>query len=77
MKVASGASGNAGDAEAFTAALMKVAAGGGLSFHYYAVPRICTPGGAATGFSEAQWATTLGLALKMDDSITKSQRDDG
>ena len=72
IKVASGASGNAGDPEAFTASLMK---GGGrlqaLSFHYYAMPKDRNARGPATGFSEAQWAGGLGLALKMEDYVSR------
>jgi alpha-N-arabinofuranosidase len=76
IKVASGATGNAsgdvGDPEAFTAALMK---GGGplqaVSFHYYAMPRDRGARGPATGFSEAQWANELNLALKMEGYVSK------
>ncbi len=72
VKVASGASGNAGDAAVFTAALMQ---GGGrlqaLSFHYYAMPKDRNARGPAIGFSEAQWANELGLALKMEDYVSK------
>ncbi|HEY1877915.1 MAG TPA: alpha-L-arabinofuranosidase C-terminal domain-containing protein [Rhizomicrobium sp.] len=72
VKVASGASGNAGDPEAFTASLMK---GGGrlqaLSFHYYAMPKDRNARGPATGFSEAQWADGLTLALKMEDYVSR------
>ena len=72
VKVASGASGNAGDPEAFTASLMK---GGGrlqaLSFHYYAMPKDRGARGPATGFSEAKWAGGLGLALKMEDLVSR------
>jgi alpha-N-arabinofuranosidase len=72
VKVASGASGNAGDAEAFTASLMK---GGGrlqaLSFHYYAMPKDRNARGPATGFSQEQWAGELGLALKMEDYVSR------
>jgi alpha-N-arabinofuranosidase len=72
VKVASGATGNDGDPEAFTAAMMK---GGGrlqaLSFHYYAMPKERGARGPATGFSEAQWAGELGLALKMEDYVSK------
>jgi alpha-N-arabinofuranosidase len=71
IKIASGASGNIGDPEAFTAAMMK---GGGrlqaLSFHYYAMP-MAQPRGPATGFSEAQWANELTLALKMEGYVSK------
>jgi alpha-N-arabinofuranosidase len=72
IKIASGASGNVGDPEAFTAAMMK---GGGrlqaLSFHYYAMPSDHGPKGPATGFSEAQWANELTLALKMEDYVSR------
>ena len=72
IKVASGATGNGGDPEAFTAALMK---GGdplqALSFHYYAMPKDRNARGPATGFSEIQWANELGLALKMEDHVAK------
>jgi len=71
VKVASGATGNGGDPEAFTAAMMK---GGGrlqaLSFHYYAMPK-GQPRGPATGFSEAQWANELTLTLKLEDYVSK------
>jgi alpha-N-arabinofuranosidase len=76
VKVASGATGNAsgdvGDPEAFTAALMK---GSGplqaVSFHYYAMPRDRNARGPATGFSEAQWASELNLALKMEGYVSR------
>jgi alpha-N-arabinofuranosidase len=72
IKIASGASGNIGDPEAFTAAMMK---GGGrlqaLSFHYYAMPEDRNARGPATGFSEAQWANELTLALKMEGYVSK------
>ncbi len=72
VKIASGASGNIGDPEAFTAAMMK---GGGrmqaLTFHYYAMPPDRGARGPATGFSESQWAGELGLALKMEDYVSK------
>jgi alpha-N-arabinofuranosidase len=72
IKVASGATGNGGDPEAFTASLMK---GGGplqaLSYHYYAMPKDRNARGPATGFSETQWANELGLALKMEDNVSK------
>jgi alpha-N-arabinofuranosidase len=71
IKVASGASGNIGDYEAFTDAIMK---GGGklqaLSFHYYAMP-LKPPRGPATGFTEAQWANELSLTLKMEEYVSK------
>ncbi|MFO1249432.1 MAG: alpha-L-arabinofuranosidase C-terminal domain-containing protein [Alphaproteobacteria bacterium] len=71
IKVASGASGNIGDYEAFTDAIMK---GGGklqaLSFHYYAMP-LNPPRGPATGFTEAQWANELSLTLKMEEYVSK------
>lgn len=71
IKVASGGSGNVGDPEAFTAAMMK---GGGklqaLSFHYYAMPK-GQPRGPATGFSQMQWAHELSLALKMEDYVSR------
>ena len=66
IKVASGASGNAGDYKAFTEALMK---GGGklqaVSFHYYAMPMDRTRG-PATGFDERLWARELDLTRKME-----------
>jgi alpha-N-arabinofuranosidase len=72
IKVASGGSGNIGDPEAFTAAMMK---GGGrlqaLSFHYYAMPDDRNARGPATGFSETQWANELTLALKMEGYVSK------
>jgi alpha-N-arabinofuranosidase len=72
IKVASGASGNIGDPVAFTDAMMK---GGGrmqaLSFHYYAMPAERGARGPATGFSEAQWASELNLALDMEGYVSK------
>jgi alpha-N-arabinofuranosidase len=72
IKVASGATGNGGDPEAFTASMMK---GGGrvqaLSYHYYAMPKDRNARGPATGFSEAQWAGGLELALKMEDDVSR------
>ena len=76
IKVASGATGNAsgdvGDPETFTAALMK--SGGplqALSFHYYAMPQDRNARGPATGFSETQWANELSLALKMEGYVSR------
>lgn len=72
IKVASGATGNGGDPEAFTASLMK--SGGplqALSYHYYAMPKDRNARGPATGFSETQWANELELALKMEDDVSK------
>jgi alpha-N-arabinofuranosidase len=72
IKVASGASGNRNDYEAFTEAMMK---GGGrlqaLSFHYYAMPTDRNARGPATGFSESQWASGLSLALAMEGYVSK------
>jgi alpha-N-arabinofuranosidase len=72
IKVASGGSGNVGDPEAFTAAMMK---GGGklqaLSFHYYAMPSDRGPKGPATGFSEGQWANELTLTRKLEDYVSR------
>jgi alpha-N-arabinofuranosidase len=62
IKVASGASGNRDDYEAFTAAMMKANPHmQALSFHYYAMPRHGDRG-PATGFTEDQWARGLALA---------------
>jgi alpha-N-arabinofuranosidase len=73
IKVASGASGNVGDPNPFTEALMK---DGGrlqaLSFHYYAMPSARGPKGPATGFGENLWAQELSLALKLEDYVSST-----
>jgi alpha-N-arabinofuranosidase len=43
----------------------------GLSLHYYTVPGEWSAKGAATGFSEAEWAETLCKTLKMEEMISK------
>ena len=71
IKVASGASGNVGDPEAFTAAMMKDERLQALSFHYYAMPKDPKARGPATGFTEAQWSNELGMALKMEGFLSR------
>lgn len=72
VKVASGASGQRPNYEAFTEAMMK---NGGplqaLSFHYYAMPPGPGPRGPATGFGEGLWVQELSLALKMEDFVSR------
>jgi alpha-N-arabinofuranosidase len=71
IKVASGASGNRDDYEAFTAAMMKANPHmQALSFHYYAMPRHGDRG-PATGFTEDQWARGLALARDMEGYVAK------
>jgi alpha-L-arabinofuranosidase len=43
---------------------------GGLSVHYYTVPRVFRDKGAATGFPEGEWASTLAHARHIDDIVT-------
>jgi alpha-N-arabinofuranosidase len=71
IKVASGASGQKPDYEAFTDAMMRH--GGklqALSFHYYAMPD-SHPRGPALGFGEDKWISELSLALKMEGLVSK------
>ncbi|TPG20009.1 alpha-N-arabinofuranosidase [Sphingomonas koreensis] len=42
-----------------------------LSLHYYTFPGSWEHKGAATGFAEDAWASTLSHALKMDELVTK------
>ena len=44
----------------------------GLSVHYYTVPRIFRDKGAATGFPESEWASTLSHALHINEIVTKT-----
>lgn len=71
VKVASGA--NASDYN-FTDVMMRQARDrmNALSVHYYTLPTgKWDKKGAATGFNEDEWASTLGRALFMDELITK------
>ncbi|MCI2256949.1 alpha-N-arabinofuranosidase [Domibacillus sp. PGB-M46] len=44
----------------------------GLSLHYYTIPgEFWTGKGAATGFSEDEWAVTMQKAYRMDELLTK------
>jgi alpha-N-arabinofuranosidase len=43
----------------------------GIAVHYYTVPGTWAHKGAATGFSEAEWAATLAKTLRMDDYLTR------
>lgn len=57
----------------WTETLMKQAGGfmDSLSLHYYTVPGTWQKKGPATGFTEAEWTTTIKKALKMDELIRK------
>jgi alpha-N-arabinofuranosidase len=44
---------------------------GAISLHYYTIPGTWQHKGAATGFSEDEWATTLSKARYIDTLITK------
>ncbi len=44
----------------------------GLSVHYYTVPRVFRDKGAATGFPESEWASTLSHALHINEIVTKT-----
>ncbi|MEY4966409.1 MAG: hypothetical protein RL274_1992 [Pseudomonadota bacterium] len=44
----------------------------GLSVHYYTVPRIFRDKGPATGFPEAEWASTLSHARHIETIVTKT-----
>jgi alpha-N-arabinofuranosidase len=44
----------------------------GLSVHYYTVPRVFRDKGPATGFPEAEWASTLAHALHIDEIVSKT-----
>jgi alpha-N-arabinofuranosidase len=44
----------------------------GLSVHYYTVPRVFRDKGPATGFPEAEWASTLDHARHIDEIITRT-----
>lgn len=73
VKVASGA--NASDYN-FTDVMMREAGSkmNALSVHYYTLPTgKWDKKGAATGFSEDEWASTLGRAIFMDELITKHE----
>ena len=43
----------------------------GLSLHYYTVPGTWNAKGAATGFDESAWFTTLSKCLRMDELIRR------
>lgn len=43
----------------------------GLSIHYYTIPKVWENKGAATGFPENEWFTTVRKALHMDTIIEK------
>ena len=70
VRVASGP--NSGD-YAWTETMMRDAAKqmGAISLHYYTVPGTWKHKGSATGFSEAEWATTLTKARAIEDMIAK------
>src|SRR4051812_39498157 len=67
------ASGSYDDNYGFTEVLMREAAQqmGALSLHYYTITGTWAHKGAATGFSEAEWATTLAHAMRMDEIVTR------
>ena len=44
----------------------------GLSVHYYTVPRVFRDKGAATGFPESEWASTLLHAEHIDEIVSKN-----
>lgn len=44
----------------------------GLSVHYYTVPRIFRDKGAALGFPESEWASTLQHARHIDEIVSKT-----
>jgi alpha-N-arabinofuranosidase len=69
-KVASGA--NVDDYH-WTDTMMKTAGRmmDALSLHYYTFPGSWEHKGAATGFTEDAWASTLAHALRMDELVTK------
>jgi alpha-N-arabinofuranosidase len=70
MRVASGAH---DEDFHFTEVMMRDAADSfdGLTYHYYTVPTgIWDHKGAATGFGEDQWISTLSRALMMDTNVT-------
>ena len=73
VKVASGGSGNIGDYEAFTEAMMK---GGGrmqaLSAHFYAMSMDRNERGPATGFGEDKWMSELTWALKLEEYVSRT-----
>lgn len=73
MKVASGA--NSEDYN-WTEVMMKKAGSAfqGIGVHYYTVPGTWEHKGAATGFDEDAWATTLVKAMKMDELLTGHSR---
>lgn len=73
VKVASGANGTDYN---FTDVMMRQAHDkmNALSVHYYTLPTgKWDKKGAATGFSEDEWASTLGRAIVMDELITKHE----
>ena len=44
----------------------------GLSVHYYTVPRVFRDKGAALGFPESEWTSTLQHARHIDDIVTRT-----
>jgi alpha-N-arabinofuranosidase len=73
IKVASGSNGSDYN---FTDVMMREAGNkmNALSVHYYTLPTgKWDKKGAATGFSEDEWASTLGRAIFMDELITKHE----
>lgn len=57
----------------WTEGVMKVAGNfmDGLSLHYYTIPGVWEDKGAATGFGEKDWYTTLNKTLKMEELIRR------
>jgi alpha-L-arabinofuranosidase len=73
-KIIKVASGSNGDDLNWTEVLMREAHTkmDALSVHYYTLPTgNWSKKGAATGFPEDEWASTLGRAIKMDDLVSK------
>ncbi len=73
MKIASGA--NSTDYN-WTDVMMRKAGTmiQGIGVHYYTVPGSWEHKGAATGFSEDEWAVTISKALKMDELLQEHSR---
>jgi len=67
------ASGSYDDNYDFTEVMMREAGHqmGALSLHYYTITGNWDHKGAALGFSEAEWATTLAHAMRMDEIVTR------
>ena len=70
MKIASGAN---SDDYHWTEVMMREAGEkiDGLTLHYYTVPGEWKHKGAATGFTENEWAATLSKGLRMEEMVTK------